>query len=99
MLVSTCIFYEGSRVAKQILLKICADNKNITLTISKVDYFLKVLQCFSMENVKVVSTPLPGHLKLTKEMCPKTQEVEDKMSKIPYDSTIGSLMYVWYVQG
>ena len=47
-----------------------------------------------MENAKVVSTPLPSHLKLTKEMCPKTQEEEDKMSKVPYASTIGSLMYV-----
>ena len=52
----------------------------------------KVLQHFSMENAKAVSTPLPSHLKLTKEMCPKTQEEEDKMSKVPYASSIGSLM-------
>jgi len=30
---------------------------------------------------------------VTKEMCPKTGEEEDKMSKVPYASTIGSLMY------
>ena len=46
-----------------------------------------------MENAKVFSTHLPNHLKLTKEMCPKTQEEEDKISKVPYASTIGSLMY------
>ena len=46
-----------------------------------------------MENAKVVRTPLPSHLKLTKEMCPKTQEEEDKMSKVPYASAVGSLMY------
>ena len=46
-----------------------------------------------MENAKVVSTPLLGYLKLTKEMCPKTQEEEDKMSKVPYASVVGSLMY------
>ena len=46
-----------------------------------------------MENAKAVSTPLPGHLKLTKEMFPKTQEEEDKMSKVPYALAIGSLMY------
>ena len=51
------------------------------------------MQHFSMENAKVVSTPLPSHLKLTKEMCLKAQEEEDKMSKVPYASTIGSLMY------
>ena len=53
----------------------------------------KVLQRFSMENAKAVSTPLPGHLKLTKEMCPKIQEEGDKMSKVPYVLAIGSLMY------
>jgi len=46
-----------------------------------------------MENAKAVSTPLPSHLKLTKNMCPKTQEEEEKMSKVPYASVVGSLMY------
>ena len=79
---------------KQILgMKICRDRKNRTLTLSRANYVEKVLQRFSTENVKVVRRPLSGHLKLTKEMCPKTQEEEDKMSKVPYASTIGSLMY------
>ena len=80
--------------AKKILgLKICKDRKNRTLTLSQADYVEKVLQRFSMENAKAVSTPLTSHLKLTKEMCPKTQEEEDKMSKVPYVSAVGSLMY------
>ena len=80
--------------AKQILgMKISRDRKNRKLTLYQVDYVEKVLQHFSMENSKVVSTPLLGHLKLNKEMCPKTQEEEDKMSKVPYASAVGSLMY------
>ena len=60
-------------VAKKILgMKISRDRKNRTLTLSQADYVEKVLQRFSMENAKVVSTPLPSHLKLTKEMCPMT---------------------------
>ena len=55
---------------------------------------MKVLQHFSMENAKAANTPLPSHLKLTKEICPKTQEEGDKMSRVPYYSTAGSLMYV-----
>jgi len=47
-----------------------------------------------MENAKAINTTLLGHLRLTKEMCPKTKEEEDKISKVPYDSTIRSLMYV-----
>lgn len=52
-----------------------------------------MLQHFSLENAKAVNTPLPGHLKLTKEIYPKIQEEEDKMSKVPYASILGSLMY------
>ena len=43
--------------------------------------------------LKLFCTPLHSHLKLTKEMCPKTQEEEDKISKLPYASAIGILMY------
>ena len=57
---------------KQILdMKICRDRKNITLMLSQDDYVEKVLQHSSIENAKAVNTPLLGHLKLTKEMCPK----------------------------
>ena len=48
---------------KKILrMKFFRDRKNIKLTLSQVDYIEKVLQCFSMENVKAVSTPLHRHL-------------------------------------
>jgi hypothetical protein len=44
-----------------------------------------------MQNL--VSTPFSIHFKLTKEMCPKTQEDIEYMSRVPYSSTIGSFMY------
>ena len=60
-------------VEKQILgMKICRDRKHRTLTLSQATYVEKALQRFSIENAKAISTPLPGQLKLTKEMCPKT---------------------------
>ena len=46
-----------------------------------------------MENAKAISTPLLGHLKLNKEIYPMTKEEKEKMSKRPYISAIGSLMY------
>ena len=36
---------------------------------------------------------MASYFKLTKEMCPKTQEEIDYMSKVPYSSIVGSLMY------
>ena len=41
-----------------------------------------------------LSTHLYGHLKLNKEMYPKTQEEKDKMSKVPYVLVVGSLVYI-----
>ena len=46
-----------------------------------------------MHNTKPVSTPLANHFKLSKDMCPETQEEIDYISKIPYSSAVGSLMY------
>ena len=47
-----------------------------------------------MQNAITISTPFSSHLKLSKEMFPTTQEEMDYMSKVPYASAIGSLMYV-----
>ena len=46
-----------------------------------------------MNETKLVSTPLGSHFKLSKEQSPKTEEENDHMSKVPYASTIGSLIY------
>ena len=47
-----------------------------------------------MQNAKPVSTPLESHFKLTKEMCPKTQDEIEYMSRVHYSSEVGILMYV-----
>ena len=81
-------------VAKQIIgMRIARDRKNRKLTLSQNEYIQKVLKRFNMHNAKLVSTPFASHLKLSKEMCPKTQEDMDYMSKVPYASAVGSLMY------
>jgi hypothetical protein len=80
--------------AKKILgMRITRDMKNHKLTLSQGEYIEKVLERFRMQNEKPVSTPLAIHFKLTKEMCPKTQEEIEYMFRVPYSSAIGSLMY------
>jgi hypothetical protein len=79
---------------KKILgMRITRDGKNRKLTLSQGEYIEKVLERFRMQNEKPISTPLASHFKLTKEMCHKTQEEIGYMSRVPYSSTIGSLMY------
>jgi hypothetical protein len=59
--------------AKKILgMRITRDMKNHKLTLSQGEYIEKVFERFRMQNAKPVNTPLASHLKLTKEMCPKT---------------------------
>jgi hypothetical protein len=61
--------------AKKILgMRITRDIKNCKLTLSRGEYIEKVLERFRIQNAKPFSTPLARHFKLTKEMCPKTQE-------------------------
>ena len=51
------------------------------------------MRCFSMGDVKSVSTPLASHFKLSMELCPQTKEEDEKMVRIPYTSIVGSAMY------
>ena len=64
------------------------------LWISQEDYIEKVLERFNMHNAKPVHVPLPGHFKLSKMQCPKNEEEKEEMSKVPYSSAVGSLMYL-----
>eukprot|EP00253_Pinus_taeda_P028829 PITA_28829 len=42
---------------------------------------------------KLVKVSIPVGVKLSAEQCPKTQEEEEDMSRVPYASAVGSLMY------
>eukprot|EP00253_Pinus_taeda_P024665 PITA_24665 len=42
---------------------------------------------------KPVKVPIPVGVKLSAEQCPKTQEEEEDMSRVPYASAVDNLMY------
>ena len=46
-----------------------------------------------MHNAKPVSTPLVAHFKLSSALCPKSDADIEYMSRVPYSSEVGSLMY------
>jgi ATP-binding cassette subfamily B (MDR/TAP) protein 1 len=46
-----------------------------------------------MRDAKPVRTPLVNHFRLSKEQCSEIDEEKDFMARVPYASTIGSLMY------
>ncbi|GBN02888.1 hypothetical protein AVEN_153239-1 [Araneus ventricosus] len=67
-----------------------AKNGQFTMTQSK--YIENVLEKFNMQDAKTVETSLDPSIKLTKEICPKTEAEKAEMSLYPYRSLIGSLM-------
>jgi hypothetical protein len=46
-----------------------------------------------MQECKPVKVPIPVGVKLSADQCPKTHEEEEDMSRVPYASAVGSLMY------
>ena len=40
-----------------------------------------------------MKVPIPVGVSLSAEQCPKTQEEEEDMSRVPYASAVSSLMY------
>ena len=46
-----------------------------------------------MHEAKPVSTPLAAHFRLSSAMCPQSDKNVEYMSKVPYSSAVGSLMY------
>ena len=53
----------------------------------------KVIQRFDMESAKPVGSTLPTNNKLSVTQCPKSKTEKAEMNKVPYASTVGSLMY------
>ncbi|KAH9753276.1 hypothetical protein KPL71_015010 [Citrus sinensis] len=73
--------------------KIIRDRDSKILYLSQADYVKKVLTRFNMEDSKPVSTPLSAHFQLSKSLEPTTDDDFNYLRKIPYSSTVGSIMY------
>ena len=80
--------------AKKILgMEISRDIKSRLLFLSQENYIKKVLHRFNMHDAKSVSTPIAPHFKLSALQCPSSDKDIEYMSRVPYSSAVGSLMY------
>jgi hypothetical protein len=81
-------------VVKKILgMEIRRNREARKLWLSHKNYIKKVVEKFSMLDAKHVSTPLANHFRLFGSQCPKNEEEIENMSKVPYASAVGCLMY------
>ncbi|KAL2642974.1 hypothetical protein R1flu_010561 [Riccia fluitans] len=83
--------------AKCILgMEIHKDEKGGKLWLTQKKYAKKVLKKFNMLDAKLVGTPLANHFKhqLSTAFCLVDATEKGLMSKVPYESAVGSLMYL-----
>ena len=74
-------------------MQISRDRNAKKLCLSQEKYAERVLARFNMKDAKSVSMPLVSHFKLSKRLCPTTDDEKEWMMSVPYFSAIGSLMY------
>ncbi|GJS62213.1 retrotransposon protein, putative, ty1-copia subclass [Tanacetum coccineum] len=81
--------------AKKILrMEIVRDQSLKILRVSQSGYVSKILNNFRIDNRKSVKMPLGGHFKLSLKDCPVRDCDVERMSKVSYANTVGSLMYL-----
>ncbi|KAE8656252.1 Retrovirus-related Pol polyprotein from transposon TNT 1-94 [Hibiscus syriacus] len=74
-------------------MQIHRDRSTRKIWLSQKNYLKKILSRFNMQDYKPISTPLPINFKLSSSMSPSTEEERMKMSRVPYASAVGSLMF------
>ena len=74
-------------------IKIYRDRSKRLIGLSQDTYIDKVLKQFSMEEAKKGFLPMSHGIHLSKTQCPTTTNERERMSKVPYASSIGSIMY------
>ena len=52
-----------------------------------------MIECYHIQDSKLMDTLVDKSLSLSHDMCPKTLEEKEKMSKILYANAVGSLIY------
>ena len=74
-------------------IRIYRDRSRRLIGLSQSTYIDKVLHHFRMQDAKRAFVPMSHGISISSDNSPKTLDEKDRMSKIPYASAIGSIMY------
>ena len=74
-------------------IKIYRDRSRRLLGLSQSTYIDKVLKRFNISEAKKGFLPLSHGIRLSETQSPSTSDERSRMSRIPYASEIGSIMY------
>nr|GEX69067.1 Gag-Pol polyprotein [Tanacetum cinerariifolium] len=75
-------------------MKIHRDRVSRKIWFSQKSYVKKILQRFNMQDCKPISTLFPTNVKLSFKMSPSSEKERMEMSRVPYASAVGSLIFV-----
>ncbi|GJV80957.1 retrovirus-related pol polyprotein from transposon TNT 1-94 [Tanacetum coccineum] len=79
---------------KILRMQIHRDRVSRRIWLSQKSYVKKILQRFNMQDCKPILTPFPTDVKLSSKMSPSSEKEMMEMSRVPYASAVGSLMFV-----
>ena len=74
-------------------IKIYGDRSKRLIGLSQDTYIDKVLKRFNMEQSKKGFLPMSHGMRFSDKQCPLTADEQKRMSKVPYASVVGSIMY------
>ncbi|PNX87842.1 retrotransposon protein putative Ty1-copia subclass, partial [Trifolium pratense] len=74
-------------------IKIYRDRSKRLLGLSQSMYIDTILKRYNMEKSKRGYLPVGMGVSLSRENCPKTLEERERMSRVPYASAVGAIMY------
>ena len=74
-------------------IRIYRNREKRQIGLSQSNYLDKILKKFNMLESKKGFLPMQHGTKLSKSQCPSSSEELERMSRIPYASAIGSIMY------
>ncbi|WVZ90430.1 hypothetical protein U9M48_036732 [Paspalum notatum var. saurae] len=74
-------------------IKIYRDRSRRLIGLCQDTYIDKVLKRFSMEQSKKGFLPMSHGMRFSEKQCPSSDEERERMSKVPYASAVGSIMY------
>jgi hypothetical protein len=74
-------------------MEIKRDRENTKIWLNQRKYVETILQRFNKHECKPIKFHIPVGIKLSVDQCPKIQEEEEDMSRVPYASVVSSLMY------
>ncbi|KAE8668465.1 Flavonol synthase/flavanone 3-hydroxylase [Hibiscus syriacus] len=74
-------------------MQIHRDRSNRNIWLSQKNYLKKILSRFNIQDCKPISNPLPINFKLSSSMSPSCEEERMEISRVPYASAVGSLMF------